>query len=513
MTENSSNSKRIAINTILLYIRMFVTMIVGLFTSRVILDSLGILDFGIYNVVGGFVSMFAIVRSGLVSSTLRFIAFDLGKGNAERLNKTFSTITLIYIILCLVVLIIAESIGYWFIEQKLNIPVNRIYAAKWVFQLSLLTLVATLLSSPYNSLIIAHERMKAFAYITIYEVFAKLVVAYILYITHYDKLIVYAILLCIVQLSVPLMYWIYCKFQFQSESKIHLSLEWKKIKEIYAFAGWSMMGGFAHLGFTQGLNMLLGAFFSPVVNAARAIAVQVQSIVTQFFTNFQMAVDPQIIKSYARGDSDYMSKLVSYSSRLSYYLLLFISLPIMVEAETLLHWWLIDVPEYTSFFFRLIIVSTVFDAISNPYGKAIHATGKIRNYQLVCSLTLISIVPIAYFVLLLGGAPYTVFVVHIIMGGIAMMFRIYFADRIAGIPFFDFIRHTGRSILIVTLFSPVVPVVAHFLISNPLSRFFTVGISAIISVAICTYFAGLTRKEKIILRNKAKEYVRMSLFR
>lgn len=500
--KNSENSKRIAKNTILLYVRMLVTMLVGLFTSRVVLDALGVEDFGIYNVVGGFVSMFVIVRAGLVSSTQRFLTFDLGKGDIKKLNQTFSTITLIYVILCAMVLIVAEIGGVWFIEHKLVIPSERLYAAQWVFQFSLLTLIVTLLSSAYNSLIIAHEKMKAFAYITIYEVFAKLLVAYILYITSADKLIVYAILLCIVQVTVPILYWYYCQRNFREEVKLCWHLKWEKVREIYSFAGWAMLGGIANIGYTQGLNMLLGMFFTPMVNAARGVAVQVQGLISQFVTNFQMAVDPQIIKSYAREDYKYMSKLISTSSRFSYFLMYFISLPVFLEAETLLGWWLVEVPQYTPLFFRLIIITTMYDAISNPYGKAIQATGDIRKYQLICSTVLILIVPIAYITLKLGAPAYSVFIVHIILGFIAMICRINMGRQVSCESKQMVVKYTALPILLVTITSFVIPYIVHIMIEHEVLRFFMTGLCSVISVGICIFLFGLSKEEQFLIKTK-----------
>lgn len=480
-------------------------MIVGLFTSRVVLDALGVEDFGIYNLVGGFVSMFAIVRAGLVSSTQRFLTYDLGKGDTINLNKTFSTITLIYIILCAIVFFAAEIGGVWFVENKLVIPSQRMYAAKWVFQLSLLTLIANLLSSAHNSLIIAHEKMTAFAYISIYEVFAKLIVAYLLYVTGKDKLIVYALLLCIVQVTVPILYWLYCKKNFKEEVKIHFHLEWKKVGEIYAFAGWSMLGGVANIGYTQGLNILLGMFFTPVVNAARGIAVQVQGLIGQFVSNFQLAIDPQIIKSYARQDYKYMSELVSTSSRISYYLLLLISVPIFLEADTLLRWWLVEVPQDTALFLRLVIITTMYDTISNPYGKAIHATGKIRNYQLICSGLLIMIVPVSYIALKLGAPAYSVFIVHIILGFIAMISRIRIAEKTAmKSSQINFAPNVGLPIIIVTISSIILPLIVHFRITSDIIRCVCVVALSIFSVTISVFGFGITKDEKIMLISKIK---------
>lgn len=503
MSVTSDSNKRIANNTLMLYFRMFITLIVGLYTSRVILDSLGVEDFGIYNVVGGFVAMFNVVRAGLVSATQRFITFDLGKGNFRELNRTFSTCVVIYIFLSVVVLIIAESIGVWFIDTKLNIPEYRLNAAHWVFQLSLLSLVVSLISFPYNALIISHEKMKAFAYISIYEVIAKLIVAYLLYITLYDKLIIYALLICFVQITVPLLYYCYSRKNFK-ESKILWILDWSKIKQIYSFTGWAMFGGIANIGFTEGVNMLLGAFFTPVVNAARGIAVQVQGIIVQFVNNFQLAVDPQIIKSFAKGDISYMSQLISSSSRISFFLLFFISLPVFLEADTLLGLWLVEVPTDAVLFLRLIMITTIYDAISNPYGKAIQANGDIKNYQLIFGGLLLLIVPVSYLVLKFGAPAYSVFVVHIILGLFACYARIYIADVKIGIPHVCFFRDTLKSIFIVVLVSSIIPLLLHFVIADRLTRLIVVTTVAVLVSVISVFYIGLNSSEKEIIINKVK---------
>lgn len=296
LNQATDNNKRIAKNTLLLYIRMLFLLGIGLYTSRVILASLGAEDYGIYNVVGGFIAMFSIFMAGLSSATQRFITFDLGKGELKKMSDTFSSCVHIYIMIGLLVFIVAEIVGVWFLENKLTIPSNRLIAARWVFQFSLITLIIGMISTPYNALIISHERMGAFAWISIYEALAKLVVAYQIQETSHDKLIIYALMLCLVQLSVRVIYSIYCRKNFK-ESKFIFKFNWSKIKEIYSFTGWAMLGGLASIGFTQGLNVLLNMFFNPVVNAARGVAVQVQNIINGFVLNFQTAINPQIIKS------------------------------------------------------------------------------------------------------------------------------------------------------------------------------------------------------------------------
>lgn len=503
MNNNTDNNKRIAKNTIMLYFRMFLTLIVGLFTSRVILDALGVEDYGIYNLVGGFVAMFNILRSGLVSATQRFITYDLGKGDIKELNETFSTCVIIYVIISIIVIILAEAIGPWFIENKLVIPNDRMEASYWTFQLSLVMMVFSLISFPYNSLIISHEKMSTFAYISIYEVVAKLALTYVLYISPYDKLIVYSILMCIVQITVPIMYMVYCRKNFE-ESKICWSINWTKIKEIYSFTGWAMLGGFASVGLTQGLSVLLGMFFNPVVNAARGVAVQVQGIVNSFVSNFQMAVDPQIVKSYARDDCEYMQQLVFSSSKYSFYLLFIIALPLMYVAEQLLSLWLVEVPTDSALFLRLILITTMYDAISNPFAKAIQATGHIRNYQIIFSCLLILIIPVSYIFLKFGAKAYIVFVVHIVLGFIAMWSRIILATRLTMIPLNRFFKEVALPICYVSIGSIIPSSICWYFIPRNIIYVFFIIVISIIVTGISIYFLGFNSSERSILRNKLK---------
>lgn len=480
---------------------MILMMLITLFTSRVILESLGVQDYGIYNAVGGFVAMFSILRAGLVTATQRFITYDLGKGDMAELTKTFSTSIIIYLILSAIIIFIAEIGGVWFIENKMTIPPDRSTATEWTFQLSLVMLVIGMISSPYNALIIAHEKMSAFAYISVYEAIAKLVISYLIFVSIYDKLIVYACLLCLVQLSVRLIYSSYCHRHF-SESKFHFVFDIKKIKQIYSFTGWSMFGGIAHLGFTQGLNMLLNVFFNPTVNAARGIAVQVQGAITHFVTNFQTAVNPQIIKSYSRGDKEYMFRLICASSKYSYYLLFILTLPIYLETDTILSLWLKEVPQYSSIFFRLIIITTFIDTISNPIMRSVDATGKIRNYQLIVGGILISIVPISYIVLRYGGAPYSVFIVHIIMGIIALGARLFLAKKIVGFPIKNYIFNVLFKIFKVTVPSIIIPVVLYVYIDTCYYRLICICFTSWVMTSIMIYFLGLEDNERITVKNK-----------
>lgn len=506
MLQTSDNNKRIAKNTIFLYFRMLFLLGVGLFTSRVVLSSLGAQDYGIYNVVGGFISMFTIFNAGLTSATQRFITFDLGKGNLKELRDTFSTCVIIYMMIALVILVFAEVGGVWFLENKLTIPTDRLYAARWVFQLSLITLIIGLVSTPYNALIVSHERMGAFAWISIYEALAKLAVAYQIYVTSYDKLIVYAVMLCIVQLSVRIIYNVYCNRNFK-ESKVIFNFNWAKIKKIYGFTGWAMFGGLANIGFTQGLNVLLNMFFNPVVNAARGVAVQVQNIINGFVLNFQTALNPQIIKSYAKGDTSYMFKLIFASSKFSFLLLFIMSLPVMLEAETLLGLWLKEVPKYTPLFFRLIIITTMIDGISNPFMRAVDATGNIKKYQIIVGGILLMIVPVSYVVLKLGGAPYSVFIVHICMSFLAFLMRLYLVRKLINYSVMMYWKNVLSRLIVVVIISVVFSLFVRAKMEPSLIRLIVVSLFSASAVLLLSYNIALLPNERALLKNKFQSII------
>lgn len=481
-------------------------MVVGLFTSRVILDSLGIEDYGIYNLVGGFVVMFNVFRAGLISSTQRFITFDLGTGNMSELRNTFSTSLIIFLFISCVVIAIAEVLAPWFIQNKLTIPESRLTAAMWVFQFSLFTLIFNLISSPYNALIVAHERMGAFAFISILETLAKLAVAYAIYVSPVDRLIAYAFLLCLVQVIIRFIYTFYCNRHFE-ESKVIWRLDWTKIKKIYAFTGWELFGSIAVIAYTEGLNILLGMFFSPIVNAARGVALMGQSMVSGFVSNFQTALNPQITKSYASGDIVYMHKLIFYSSKLSFFLLFVLSLPIMLEAEELLSLWLVEVPEYTVLFFRLVIITTMIDAISNPIIISVEATGNIRKYQVVVGSLLLLILPISYVALKLGAAPYSVFIVHIIMSGFAFIARLIMGSWVVGFNKYDFLKKVLFPIVGVILVSSILPYSLHHVMSLGLIRLSVVLVISILSVIGSVYYIGLQKQERELVLKFAIKFI------
>ena len=424
MQDATSNNKRIAKNTLFLYIRMLFIMAVQLYTSRAVLNILGVVDYGIYNVVGGIVTMFAFLNSAMVTSTQRYITFELGKKNYDRLKTVFTTSIQIHALISLTIIILGETVGLWFLYEKMVIPTERMTAALWVFQLSILTMIVQVMSVPYNSAIVAHEKMSAFAMISIVEVVLKLLVVYLLLIGHFDKLIFYAVLIAVIQLFIRSLYTNYCHRHFQ-ETRLIKVYDKTLIKEMGKFAGWNLWGNLAATLFGTGLNLLLNMFFGPVVNAARAIAVQVETAIAQFSGNFLMAVNPQITKLYASDNMKEMHSLLFRASKFTFFLLFILSLPVIMETDIILQVWLKTVPDYTVPFLRLLLCIAIIDSVARPLMTAAAATGKVKLYQSVIGGILLAIVPIAYVVLRLGGNPTSVYIVHLSVCIVAFIARLY----------------------------------------------------------------------------------------
>ena len=408
----------------MLYFRMIFIMAVNLYTSRVILDVLGASDYGTYNVVGGVVSMLSFITASLSSATSRFITFELGKidGNTE---KMFRCATTIFYILAIVGFVLAETIGLWFVQTKLNIPVGRENAAFWVYQFSIVTFVLSLISVSYNALIIAKEKMNAFAYISIYDGLARLVILYLIAVIPYDNLIMYAGFLAIVQLSVRIIYTIYCKRTF-SESNGKWLWDGNVSRQLFAYSGWTLSGHLAIVGYTQGINILLNIYFGPVVNAARAIATQVQTALAQFYAIFQTAIRPQVIKNYAQGNMEYMHSLVLRTGRISFMLAILVSVPFVAFAEYVLKLWLVNPPEHVVSFVQLTMIAGISNSLSQHTLMAIHATGNLKKFQLCEGGCLLTILPISWILLkYFHVASEVVIMVYVIVEVLTQFVRVY----------------------------------------------------------------------------------------
>ena len=503
MSTSAEVNKRIAKNTFLLYVRMLFTMAVSLYTSRVVLNVLGVEDYGLYNVVGGFVAMFSFFNGAMAAATQRYLNFELGRGDASRLHQVFCTSVNIHAIISFLVLLLSETIGLWFVYTYLNIPVDRFSAALWVYQASVLSSVVMVMSIPYNAAIIAHERMGAFAYISVLEVVLKLLIVYLLVIYDIDKLKLYAVLMLLVQVLICLIYGRYGYKHF-TETRYRAVWDSRLFKEMTGFAGWSLFGNIAAVAFTQGLNVLLNMFFGPAVNAARGIAVQVQNAIKGFCVNFQTALNPQITKSYAAGDMDYMYGLVFTSSKFSYYLLLLLSMPVILETQVVLQWWLGIVPEHTVAFVRLILVISMVDSLANPLIQAASATGRIRKYQSVVGTMLIMILPISYVALKLNSSPEGVFVVQLIVFCVALFARLWMLRSLIGLSLRAYCRKAVLPMASVTVASAVVPLTVYLLMQPSLLRFLLVCAVSLVSVVVTVYCLGLASNERVFIRERLK---------
>lgn len=507
MSQSSENNKRIAKNTLLLYFRMLFMMAVNLYTSRVVLNTLGIVDYGINNVVGGVIAMLGFLTGSLGAASSRYITYDLGKGDMDVMKKTFGNILSIHFILAGIVLVVGETLGLWFMSTQLQIPSERMTAAMWVYQFSIFSSILAVISVPYNATIIAHEKMSAFAYISIVDAVLKLLIVYLLVIIPYDKLIIYAILFFCIQAFDRIVYGIYCSRYFE-ETHTRPSYDGKLFKEIFAFAGWTMNGNLAYIGYTQGLNILLNMFFGPAVNAARGIAVQVQSVCQQFCTNFQMALNPQLTKSYAQGDIEDMHRLLVKSSKFSFYILFFIVLPLMLEAGFVLKIWLGIVPEHTVTFLRLILVVGLLYTLSNPIIVSVHATGKLKRFQIIEGSMLLSIVPIAYIMLkFFGIQPEYVFVVHIIVELFTQYARLRIVLPMISMQLSDYVKSVINPILKVLVLSPIIPLVVYNVMQQSVLKFFIICFICVICMSVVIYFIGCTNHERQFMRNKIQTII------
>lgn len=500
--QSSDNNKRIAKNTLLLYVRMLFIMAISLFTSRVILNTLGVEDYGIYNVVGGVVAMFGFINGSMSSATQRYITFALGKDDKNRLQKVFSTTLQIHTLIAGIIVLLGETIGLWFLYNIIQIPADRMDAAFWILQCSIMSTVIMIISVPYNADIIAHEKISAFAYISILEVILKLAIVYMLVVFPFDKLILFAFFMLAVQLLICFCYSIYCNRHFE-ETKYKHVCDKDLFKEMIEFAGWSMFGNLSAILYGQGLNILLNVFFGPVVNAARAVALQVQNAIQGFVGNFQMAINPQITKTYARGDMSDMHKLMFRSARFSFFLLFFLSLPVLFETNFILTIWLKTVPENTVTFLRIIICTSLIYSLANPLIIANQATGKVKKYQAVCGTILLLILPISYVCLLLGCPAYTVFIVHFIIESVTQVARMIMLRPLIGIRLRDYFQHIYAKVLLVVAVSVFLPSLAYFNMEDNILRFLSVGTLCVISVSASAYILGLSSNERALVKAKA----------
>ncbi len=491
-------NKRIAKNTLFLYFRTLVILLVSLYTSRIVLNVLGIDDYGIYNVVGGIILMFQFLNVGMIDASQRFITYELGRKDKIQLQKVFSSSLLIHLFIIILLIILAETGGIWFLNHKMNIPASRMVAANWVFQCSVLTFILKILCVSYNACIIAHEHMKVYAYISILEAILQLAIVFLLKGTASDKLISYAILIFFVTLLTSIMYVVYCRRHFD-ECKFRYNNDKALLYKMFSFAGWSFLGNMGYSFKMQGINILINLFFGPAVNTARGVAYQVNAGIYNFVANFQIAMKPQITKQYAVGETDSMITLVYNSSRYSFFLLLYPVLPVLIKAPYILHLWLGIIPEYSVMFLRLVLIVTLVNSMAGPLATAIQAKGKIKVFQLtILGITLLDI-PASYVALKLGYPPYTVMYVSIITEFIALIVRMWLLNALIPIRVSQFMtRVIGRNTLIFIL-ATIIPIILSAHIPDTLIGLLSICIISIISTTIILLAIGLTSAERFLV--------------
>lgn len=502
------NTKRIAKNTVFLYFRSIVVMLIGIYTSRVVLQTLGVDDYGVYNVIGGFVAMFSLLSASLVNASQRFISFEMGKEKPQ-MSRLFCGTVSIHLLLALVVLVVFETLGIWFLNTQLNIAEDRMYAANWVFQCSVLTFCINLISVPYNASIIAHERMGVFAYISIYEATAKLGIVFLLSVIGFDKLIVYAILMLLIAISLRLVYGIYCSQHFE-ECKFHFVIDKPLFKEMLGFTGWNFIGSAAGILTSQGINILINLFFGVALNAARGLAEQVNHAINTFVTNFMTAMNPQITKSYAAGDFDYMNKLMARGAKYATLLYWFIALTFFIETEPILNIWLVEVPPFTPVFLRLTIIFSIFQSLSNTLYIGMLATGEIKKYQIVMGSIFIGSVVLCYILFKFGVGPEYGYYSTILAALIALFVRLKLLKDM--IPTFSaklFLKETvARSFIIIVLSTITVVLFKNLL---PLTnKYLELVISLLLSMSSVTLFGflfALDKTERIVIYNQIKKTI------
>lgn len=502
MSDNISSNKRIAKNTTFLYFRMLLTLLVGLYTSRVVLQTLGISDYGLYNVVGGIITLFTFINSTLASGTQRFMSYALGEENFKKMKYVFSTAIYLHALFSIIIVIIAEVVGLWLLYNKMQIPDGRMVAAFWVFQFSIFATMVKMMEVPYMATLIAHEKMNIYAYISIYDVVMKLLIVYLIQIIYYDKLILYAFLLFVVHVSSALIYLFYCRAKY-NETRSIAGFDRSTFKEIASFSGWNVLGCGAVALQGQGVNILLNMFFGTVVNAARGIAFQVNAIILQFVHNFQVAVNPQIVKLYASGQKDEMINLVLNNSKFAAYLFLIIAIPAFIEIEFVLKIWLGNYPDYAPIFLRIIIIQSLIQTMNRPVVMAIHAVGKMKAINLTSGSALLLILPVSYVLLKFGCSPVTIFLVNIIPWLFELLFGLYWLRKYMDFPMLEFYKKVYGVVFPIGGFALSIPYTVHFLIDeNEILRFLAVGFLSIISTALIIAYLGISKSLRIKLFKK-----------
>ena len=506
---SEANNKTIAKNTVFLYLRMLVLMLVSFYTTRVLLKALGVDDYGIFNVVGSLIVMISFINQGLLGASRRYIIAELTTGDLHSQREMYTNVVYSHLIICVVILFLGETIGLWFFSNYLNIPEDRYNAAMWVYQFSLITSLATIMLSPFNAVIVSEEKMSAYAFFSIIDAGMKLAIVWILMVINGDKLITYALLLVGVGLVDFVIYYFYCRVHFPLCRLVRIK-GLQKLKELFKYMGWSVFGLGSNVASRQGVTMLVNIFFSVAVNAAMGISNMISGVATQFVNNFQMAFTPQLTKNYIAGNNGDVINLVDRASRYSSLLVLIMLIPIGIVISDLLEIWLGEYPQYTEEFCVLTLICIYFDAMSNSLTTVITADKKIRNYQLLVGLLYLMDFGICWLVLVFGALPYSVILVRLGISLAGMGLRLFLMKkRVFGFSSGCWIKSVlGRGFVIVLLCSPLIVFNFFDLFGkNIYLRFFIVGIVSIAWTMFVIWLIGLTTKERCFVINKVRAFI------
>ena len=487
---------------------MFVTMAVSLYTSRVVLQVLGVSDYGLYNVIGGVVASFSMLSAALMVGTQRFLTYAMGEKDEEKLKRTFSIAFGLHVFFALIVLVLAETVGLWFVQTKMSIPDSRMIATLWVYQFSIIAFIINLVQVPFQSCLISHERMNMYAYMSIYDVVMKLLVIFVIIILPEDKLILYGAMILLVQISTVLIYNVYCRKNF-SECTFKIQTDRRLTKEVLSYTGWNLFGG--GLGFVtgQGINILFNIFCGTIVNAAQGITQSINTIINQFVTNFQTAVNPQIIKQFAAKEYNSLHRLVINNSRLAEYLYLFIAIPIFIEIEFILKIWLGEVPDITPIFVRIILIQSALSPIDYPVGMLIHASGKMKWPSIITVIPLYSIFVIAYFLLKRDYSPATVYAVSAAMFTWKNITNLYFANKYSGVPVCSILKESYLNVVIGFIPMFAIPYIVSLYIPDGWIQFLVVGTVSVLTSVAVVYSWGLSIGMREMVNSKIKSIIKV----
>lgn len=505
--EQLSSNKRLAKNTLLLYFRMLFMMAISLYTSRIVLAVLGVDDFGIYNVVGGIVTLLSFLNTSMASATQRFMNIQIGKNDKKGLHLIFSTAQVIHILISVIILLLGETIGLWFLNNCMNISPNRIEAANWVFQFTILSFILTVISVPYNAAIISHEKMSAFAYISIVEAVLKLLMIFLLDILPTDKLIIYAAMMGGISIIIRFIYGAYCSKHFEECKSFCLKYDRNILKQMLGFSGWTIFGALGSLSHTQGIAIIINMFFGVAVNAAQGLSNQITNVVNNFVTNFMTALNPQIVKSYASGDLQTMQTLLKRGSRMGISLVAFFAIPIIIETPKLFSIWLTEVPEYTVIFVRIVLLTNLCNAYASPLATAKGATGDIKKYQIILTTIGWCHLPFAWIAFKYGGAPYYAMYIYFILVNIMQAIRIYMVCISINMSIYGFYVDVILRCVIMLVIASLLPIVSHLLLPDTIISCITTMIIGFLSVLITTFMIVATSEERTKLLEFAKSKI------